>query len=90
MKMVTCTLTFKDGTEITARAESSSLLQVVPVQYFGEVGRLPRAHEASTLDFLEWYLRVRAANLGARFDVFHAGEFCSGNGALMMAEPSRH
>ena len=75
MRTLNCTITFKDGGSVTAKASSRVAGSEVSVQYSGEVSRLGTLIETASLGFLEWYLRARAQNMGANFESQNEGQY---------------
>jgi hypothetical protein len=75
MRRLTCTITFRDGVRVIAKASSRLAGAEVPVEYSGDVLRLGTLIETASLGFLEWYLRARAQNMGATFDSQTEGQY---------------
>jgi hypothetical protein len=75
MRTLTCTISFDDGVTVVAKASSDLGGAEVPVRYSGATERLGTLIESASLGFLEWYLRSRAQNMKASFEVRTDGDY---------------
>jgi len=75
MRTLSCTITFKDGSKLLAKASSRMAGAEVPVEYSGATEKLGTLIESASLGFLEWYLRSRAQNMGESFEVESGGDY---------------
>ena len=75
MKTMVVTLRFKDQKYLTATASALTPDDEVHVHYSGELERLSDRYETSNLPLLEFFLRARASNLGAKVEVVQTGEY---------------
>jgi len=66
---------FPDGKRVVATASAASPEEEVPVVYRGPMERLGSGCEKGALWYVEWFLRSRARNLEARFEIKNAGDY---------------
>ena len=75
MKTLRCTIKLPDGTILSARAASNSPQADVNIEFSGPVDRLGVSAETGTMEFLEWFLRERAVQLGASLEIATEGHY---------------
>ena len=75
MKTVVCKLCLPNHQPLTATASAADPAQEVPVVYSGDLDGLSDRYDSSTLPFLEFFLRARAAYLKASIEVHYSGEY---------------
>ena len=65
MKTFHLTIRLRDGKKVVAVASASAPGQEVDVAYSGDVSALAPICKKGSLEFVEWFLRARAGQLGA-------------------------
>ena len=73
-----CTLTFKDGVKVSGMVVADSPQGSYPIQYRGDVGRLPKPLPAeSDPNYLPRMFSQIAHELGAEINIEESGEYDS-------------
>src|SRR3979490_1837356 len=80
MKTMVFALRFKDQKYLIATASALTPDDEVHVHYSGELELLSDRYETSNFPLLEFFLRARARNLGAKLEVVQTGEYESKSG----------
>jgi hypothetical protein len=76
MRVLTCTLVFKNGQSVSATASARRPNEDVPVKFSGATSWLDDPlPSTATLGFLEWYLQARSLHLHAQFRASFQGDF---------------
>ena len=75
MKTIVCKLCLPGHQPMTATASAADPSEEAPVVYSGDLEGFSDRYDTSTLPFLEFFLRARAAYLKATIEVEYSGDY---------------